>query len=269
MVMQDQNFWRQPQSGGFAQGQNLADQGGTAGGMFDTVLGIYGARQGAKGNAEMLRRAQGPLYQQSMDASGRALSNAGSMDPKAAAAERFAAQQALLAGGDQASENELFRRLDKMGMLGASTYEGAGTDPVSGTKQSWGAGAGPVNPQMAAFYAARNQRNSQAAYDALNQGEAQIDRQLGRSSNLAQQAGALQNQGLQAQRTQVNPGAKKFNVVKGAASIAKDLGLGSSIGGMFKGAADWLGGATGLWGGSAPTGSYDSYGTGDFDLWYD
>jgi hypothetical protein len=267
MVMQDSQFWRQPQ-GGFAQGQNLADNGGAAGGMFDTVLGLYGARQGAKGNEEMLRRAQGPLYQQSMGAAGQALTNAGNMDPKAAAQERFNAQQALLKGSDQASENELFRRLHSMGMLGASTFEGAGTDPVSGTRQSWGADAGAVNPQMAAFYAARNARNSRAAYDSLNEGEQQIDRQLGRSSRLASQANSLQNQGLTAQRTQVNPGAKKFNVASGAAKIAKDLGITGSIGGMLSGGIDWLGDATGLWGGGS-TGSYDSYGTGDFDLWYE
>jgi hypothetical protein len=143
-------------------------------------------------------------------------------------------------------------------MLGAATYEGAGTDPVSGTRQSWGAGAGAVNPQMAAFYAARNARNSKAAYDALNEGEAQIDRQVSRAGALQGQATNYQNSQINARKA-INPPSKTgqtMNILTGATKIAKDLGL-------FESAGNWLGD---LWNGSG-----DGYGGGasDFDLWYD
>jgi hypothetical protein len=218
-TMDDGQFWKRMDAG--------------MPGMIGAGLGIWSGNQLAKGNAELLNRAQSPLYKQSMAASGQALANAGNMDPKAAAQERFNAQQQLLAGQDTADENALFRRLNAMGMLGAASHESASLNPA--------AGGGPINPQMAAFYAARNQRNAQSAYDSLREGEGMIDNQLRRSGMLASQAGGLQNSGLAAQRTQVNPGAKNASLAKAGYNMLKDTGLLKDAGGMLRSGASWLG----------------------------
>jgi hypothetical protein len=204
-------------------------------GLVDMGVGLYGMTAGRREAADRLREAQGPLYDEAMAASRGALSRAGSMDPKAAAQERFNAAQGLLSGQDAASEAALWRNLQAKGMLGLSSYD-PGASGVS-------TAGGPINPIAAAHYAARNQRNAQMSYDALNEGEGQIDRMLQRSGRLQDQAGNRQRTGLEAARTQPSRAAANMNLLKGASGILRESGM---LPGVVSTGKDWL---SGLFGG--------------------
>lgn len=203
-------------------------------GLVDLGVGLYGMTAGRREAADRLREAQGPLYDEAMMASRGALSRAGSMDPKAAAAERFNAAQGLLSGKDAAGDAALWRELQAKGMLGLSSYD-PGASGVSTAN-------GPVNPIAAAHYAARNQRDAEMAYNALNEGEGQIDRMLGRSGRLQTQAGQRQQTGLEAARTQPSRSAANMNLLKGAAGILKETGM---LPGMVSTGKNWLSGLFG------------------------
>jgi hypothetical protein len=232
---------------------NLTQGRSAVPGLVDMGVGLYGMTAGRREAAGRLREAQGPLYDQAMGASGVALSRAGSMDPKAAAAERFNAAQGLLSGTDAASEAALWRNLQAKGMLGLSSYD-PGASGVS-------TAGGPINPIAAAHYAARNQRNAQMSYDALNEGEGQIDRMLSRSGRLQNQAANRQSTGLEAARTQPSRAAANMNLLKGATGILKETGM---LPGIVSTGKDWL---SGLFGGGGFTDAFDDYSGGDWD-WF-
>lgn len=204
--------------------------GRAAPGMFDLGVGLYGTSAGSKEASNRLRTAQGPLYDAQMGAAQTALAQAGNMDPQAFAQQRFNQNTALLAGKDAADEQDLLRYLRARGRLGAASFN-PGVEGITpnGT---------PMNPQLAAFYAARNARDAKLAVDSYDQGQAQIDNYLKRSGMLGQGAAATQASGMAA-RGQL-PSRSKANValLKGAGSILKDTG-------MLKSAGDWLKGAAG------------------------
>jgi hypothetical protein len=212
MVFADTDFW------------NRLDK--AAPGLLNTGANILGANAARRENAGMIADAQGPLYRQAMRQAGAALADNGS--------EWLRNQRSLLAGPDAADEDALFRRLQATGMLGAASYN-PGVEGVTPNGTA-------MNPQMAAFYAARNARNAKMASDAQDQG-------INRAAKLHGIAAGAQNTGMGA----MNPATKtnaRMNLLKGGASIAKDLGYGvKDVAGLFKGGADWLGNATGWWGG--------------------
>jgi hypothetical protein len=105
-----------------------------------------------------------------------------------------------------------------------------------------------MNPQMAAFYAARNARDGRMAYDSLNEGEAQIDRQVNRSNSLARQANYGRDAALRARASVPSKAAGTAELLKGGLGLAKETGLLKALPGLFKDGYDWLGGQTGLWG---------------------
>jgi len=191
--------------------------GQAAPGMLDLGLGIYSRNQGQSEAANRLRKAQGPLYQQSMTGAQTALSRAGSMDPRAAANERFNAAQGMLSGVDAKDLDALMAKMHVDGNSGVSTYNPgvAGITP-NGT---------PMNPKLAAYYAGKGARDSKLAYDSLTEGEAQIDRMLGRSGKLQQQAANTQSTGIAAQRTQPSRAAANLELLKGFGGVMKDSGM--------------------------------------------
>lgn len=214
MASDFQDFWADPRN-----------RNETYGGMFDLGVGLYGMRQSRREAEDKLRRAQGPLYNEFMQGAGTALGRAGSMDPKAAAAERFAAQRGLLSGVDAKSEADLMQMLAGKGLLGLSTYNPG----VEGIAPSGTA----MNPQMAAFYAARNARDARMSADALDAGEGQIDRMLNRAGLLQRGATGLQESGLRAQDTQPSRTLQNLALLKGTSGLLKDTGL-------FGTGVDWL-----------------------------
>lgn len=244
--MQDQDFWR----------RNDLNPGADVPGLFDFGTGLYGMRAGRREADQRLRATQDPYYQQASAAAGDVLTRAGSMDPKAAAAERFAAQQGLLAGSDAASEDQLMRMLHSRGMLGVANFNPdsktplvPGFDPAT---MGVGKSAVAMNPHMAAFYAARGGRDARMAADSLNAGEQQLDRELKRAGMLNDQAVARQRANVETQKLIPSRAASTMNLLKGTTGILKDTGVMKDLGGLFGKGFDWLGGATGLWGGAEP-----------------
>jgi len=157
-------------------------------GLLSTAGGFYGARQEQKQAEEDLRRSQGPLYDQMMGMAGTSFGQAAGMDPRAMAADRFKAQQALVEPGNEAQRLQLMRELQKKGMLGAGSFA-----PVAGTTATPGVA---VNPQMAALLAAQEGAKSRAAYESLGEGEQYLDRLLGRGSKLASTATTARGENL-------------------------------------------------------------------------
>jgi hypothetical protein len=238
MAMQDSDFWRR--------------MGNAAPGLFDVGAGVYGMQGAQKEARQKIEGARGPLYDQALTGAGEALTRAGSMDPKAAAAERFAANQGLLAGKDAADETALMRALHAKGMLGAGVYN-PGVEGIT-------PGSAPMQPQLAAFYAARGGRDAKMAADSLDQGEAQIDRMLKRSGMLQDQAAAKQRSGLEAAKLQPSRTAANLNLLKGLGGLFKDVGGVKGVTGLFSGGMDWLNNL------NRPTAAYG--GGGDFE-WFD
>jgi hypothetical protein len=218
MAMMDQDFWRRASK--------------AAPGLFDLGIGAYGMSAGQKEAEQRLQGARGPAYDQAMNASAEALTRAGNMDPNAAAAERYKAQTGLMAGKDAADETQLMRMLQSRGLLGAANYN-PGVEGIapSGT---------PMNPQLAAFYAARGGRDAKIAADSLDAGDQRVNMMLQRSGMLANQAANQQRSGLAAASTQPSRVAGTVNLLKGASGILKDLGGVSGAKGLLGQGFDWL-----------------------------
>lgn len=146
--------------------------------QFGTTL--LNDRRNKRDQDERLRKTQGPLYDQQIGLAGTALKNAGNMDPRQMAQERFNQLQDLTAEGDRAAEEALMRRLVAQGQSGVASHGG-----VAGTKQTPGQ---PINPQLAALYAAREGAKNRAAYDSMQEAEKFIDTQVSRAGMLNNQA---------------------------------------------------------------------------------
>jgi hypothetical protein len=240
--MQDQDFWRR-----------AADE---TPGMLNLGVGLWGNNAARKEATNELNTAQGPEYQAAMGASQGALARAGSMDPQAAAQQRYNQAQGLLKGGDAASEDQLMRMLHSRGLLGVSNFNPnqksimvPGFDPA--TMGGMPTGGAAVNPHMAAFYAARNARDGRMAYQSLDEGEAQTDRLLQRSGRLQNQANQGRDSTLQARDTIPSKAAGTAQLLKSGLGLMKETGLLKDLPGMFRSGYDWLGGKTGMWGGNS------------------
>jgi hypothetical protein len=223
MTMADQDFWKRTET--------------AAPGMLQLGAGLWGTNAARREGKDNLAAAQGPEYAAAMGASQGALAQAGSMDPKAAAQERFNAAQGMLASKDATDMQSFQRMLQKQGQGGMATY--GGVEP----------GGAPINPQMAAYFAEKNKRDAALAYHSLREGEDQTDRMLNRSSALQNQANQQRASTLGARKAVPSKAAGTANFLKSGIGLAKDTGLLSGLPGMLKGGFDWLGGSTGLWGG--------------------
>lgn len=116
-------------------------------------------------------------YNGMMTGGQKSLDLAGSFDPKAHAAERFGAAQALLAPGDAQAEASLMQELYNKGGFGLRT-----------NTQAVGGGDVSVNPYTSTFLNARNTRNAGMAYKSLGEGESYLDNLLSRSKGMFGQA---------------------------------------------------------------------------------
>lgn len=207
-------------------------------GLFETGLGLYIGNLEKDRAAKQLRKAQGPLFDQSQRLAGQSLTRAEGMDPKTMAAERFAAQQDLLAPGREADLQSLMRRLQKQGMLGAASYA-----PVPGTVQQPGVA---MNPQLAALFAAQEGAKAKSAYDSLGEGEKYLDQLITRG-------GTLQRSAEQARSAGVNPNVQslmpskpstKETLLRGAGRAIMDPKVRGSVFDLLKQGAGMFGGGS-------------------------
>jgi hypothetical protein len=198
-------------------------------GLLDTGLTVYEQRREADAREKLLRRAQGPLYDQQQQTAAQSLALASGADPTKAAAERFAEQQKLLAPGQEADMQNLMQMLQSKGLLGLSTYS-----PTPGTAPAPGVA---TNPFVASLLAAREGAKQKSAFDALNEGEAQVDRMLDRSGKLQTQAQQAQTKNLTAlQDAQVSaskPGLKDF-LVQGGLAVLQNKDAQNAVWGLLK-----------------------------------
>ena len=217
-------------------------------GLLETGGNIYTSGRASSEAEKRLRRAQGPLFDVQQGLAAKSLANAGSMDPKAAAAEWFAAQQGLVAPSNLQAQQNLMQELQAKGMLGLASHSAVpGTAPTPGVA---------MNPQLAALFAAQEGAKQKSAYQSLAEGEAQLDRMIDRSDTLqgsAQRARATGQYAL----TQVPAKPSIMDqLLKGGLNILKDPRARRTVGGMLGDAAGWLGGALGI--GSKPwTGDWE------------
>ena len=208
-------------------------------GLLGVGANIFGERAAGRQQQELVRDIRGPQYDTEQALASRSLALASGMDPKAAAAERFAAQQALLAPGEQAQWQDLMRQLQSQGLLGLSSH-GAVPGVVSTPGQS-------MNPYVAAMLAAQQTQRAKSAYESLNEGEKQIDRMIGRSNTLQSGGRAATNAALMAKALAPKPSAIA-TLLKGGSGLLSSPGAqnavwdllkrtGSSLGGLLKGGA--------------------------------
>lgn len=201
-------------------------------GLFDLGTGIYSRNQASREADTRLREARGPLYDANTAGAQRALAQAGSMDPRAAAQEQFAAQQGLLAGPDAASEDQLMRMLNSRGLLGVSSFN-PGVEGITPNGTA-------MNPHVAAFQAARNARNAKMAADSLAAGEAQLDRQINRAGMLQGNAARAQQTGIQANGMRPSRAAGNSEMLRGIGGLLKDTGLMKELPGLFGRGFDFM-----------------------------
>ena len=204
-------------------------------GLLNFGTQYLGERQAGREQRGMLRDVRGPLYGQQTALAQQALTQAGNMDPQAMAAERFAAQQALLAPGEEAQRQDLMRQLQRQGLLGLSSH-GAVPGVVTTPGQ-------PVNPYVASLLAAQQTQRAKSAFDSLREGEGYLDRLIGRSGMLQGQAQGARSTGQTAlQQAQI--GGRKPNItdllLKGGMSILKNPKAQKGIWDLVSGGAGML-----------------------------
>jgi hypothetical protein len=226
-------------------------------GLLQTGVGVLAGKESEKAMLERLKAARGPLYDQEIGLASKSLGLAGGMDPKAMAAERFAAQQGLVAPSNEADEQALMRKLQAKGMLGVASHQA-----VPGTAATPGVA---MNPHMAALYAAQAGAKNKAAYDSLGEGEKYLDQLLNRSSKL--QAGA-DDRARAIYNITPPKQSTSSRLLQGAGSLLSNPDIIKSLGGMFSGL---IGGKTAA--APAPAPSYkppvnepNMTGAYDFDL---
>lgn len=193
-------------------------------GLLSAGIGVLSGKESDQEKQRRLQQAQGPLYDQEIGLASKSLALAGGMDPKAMAADRFAAQQGLVAPSNEADEQALMRKLQAKGMLGVASHQAVpGTAPQPGVA---------MNPYMAALYAAQAGAKNKAAYDSLGEGERYLDSLLNRSTKL--QAGA-------ADRTRamynIMPTERSTSsrLLEGAGALLKNPEIMKGVGGLFSG----------------------------------
>jgi hypothetical protein len=108
-----------------------------------------------------------------LDSASQVMGQAGSFDPKAHAAERFASAQALLQPGRTTAQQGLLQELMNKGGYGLS-LNGQAADGSEGS----------TNPYLSTFLAANNRQDAEMAYSSLREGESYLDGLLRRSDGL-------------------------------------------------------------------------------------
>src|SRR3990167_10435871 len=142
-------------------------------------------------------------------------------------------------------------------MLGVASYA-----PVPGTTQTPGV---PINPQLAALYAAQAGAKSRSAYESLGEGERYLDQLLNRGGMLSgraqsQRAGDFAAQSTVPSRPSIKERAVQIGgkLLSDPKNFKKAVSAIQSIPSLFGQAGDWI---SGWGGGSSPSPSYNY----DFD----
>jgi hypothetical protein len=225
-------------------------------GMLDLGVGLYGRNAGAREANAKVNAAQGPVYQAATAGATGMLGR--SMDPRAAAKERLDAEMGLLTGADEASETDLMRKLHARGMLGMGQYNPG----VEGINPSGTA----MNPQLAAYYAARNARNAKMASDSLDKGENAVTANINRANTLQGTADSAYRSGMTGQDARGSSALRNMEMLKKGVGVLKDsgmLGMGTDwlkkqMGGMF--------GPAGIGGDLAGMSGFDGFDLNDLKL---
>jgi hypothetical protein len=140
---------------------------------------------------------------------------AGNFDPRALGQERLNQQLALLAPARAKQEADMFRELQKKGLLGSGTYN-------SGLP-----GGAASNPYMAAIQGAQAQADATLAANSLTEGENYLDRLLRRSGGLLGSAQGISDAGARTSAAAAGFGQQLTN----------DQRLGTdAVSGLFKNA---------------------------------
>lgn len=203
--------------------------GRAAGGLFGGALDLYGRNQNRK-QMERMITAQSPNAFRLQELGGQALTQAGSMDPRAFAQRQFNEQQGLRAGADAASFAALERNLVSRGLTGL-----ASDDP--GAAGAFGvAGGQRANPYVAAYFAAQNAQRSKDAADAQAAGQTQLDRLLTRGTDLSKAGQVSRAAGIENVQAAGIPRKRNFgSIALGIGrDILKDSGLFGTIGNTLK-----------------------------------
>ena len=221
-------------------------------GLLGVGADIYGEQSKARANKKLLQQARGPLYEQQQRLAGQSLSRAEGMDPKAMAAERFAAQQALVEPSNEAERQKLMRALQSQGLLGLASHGAVpGVTTTSGQA---------VNPYMASLLAAQATAKNRAAYESLAEGEGYLDRLINRGGAAQGQAQRAQQSGIGAVQAGVMQSKPKITdtLLKSGLKILQDPKASSTIWDLLGKGAGMLGGYLGIGGGSTPQPTYYS-----------
>ena len=205
-------------------------------GLLGVGANIFGDRYAGRQQQQLLRDLRGPQYGTEQALAAQSLARAGSMDPRAAAAEHFTAQQELLAPGEEQQRQELMRMLQAKGLLGLSSY-GAVPGVISTPGQ-------PMNPYMASLLAAQQTQRAKSAYESLTEGEQQLDRLINRSNTLQSGGRAATNAALQAKLLAPKPSIAS-TLLKGASGLLQNPKVQQGVWDLLKKGAGMF---TGLFG---------------------
>lgn len=239
------SFWDQVGPGLFGTG-------------VSTGVNILGEQRAGRQQQKLVRDVRGPLYDQQNQLAAQSLGLAAGADPQKMAAERFAAQQALLAPGDEAQRQDLMRQLQKQGLLGAASFEA-----VPGTAATPGVA---MNPHMAALFAAQAGARQKSAYDSLREGEQYLDQLIKRSDTL--QAGNRQMTTAALQNKVLTPKPSiAGTALKGASGLLQNKGVQKAL---FEGLKGLPGMFKGLFGpdiSQSTAYQFDDYEPGGYDIY--
>lgn len=202
-------------------------------GLLDFGLGAITRNQGQQEAADKLGTAQGPLYQDATNAARGMFTQLGSADPQAFAKQRFDAQQALVAPVQDKQFDDLYRKLYAKGQLGIADYN-PGVEGITPNGTA-------MNPQLAAFFAAKNAQRSKDAYGAMDQGQKYIGDLVSRAGMLQRTAAGAQGTGLEAQRTQPSRAASNSELLRGVSGVLKNAGGFAALPGAIRSASDAFG----------------------------
>jgi hypothetical protein len=200
-------------------------------GLIDLGLGLYGRNAANSEMDQRRQRVEGGLFKQANDLAGSQLARGGNFDPRAAGQERFNAAQGMLRGVDEKALADLMRYQHGKGTSGLATYN-PGVEGITPNGTA-------MNPQLAAYYAGKGARDSKMAYDALGQGEAQLDSILKRAGMLQGAAGNAQSTGMRGEALRPSRAMQNMELLKkGAGLLGNEKVFGQ--GGLFGKGIDWL-----------------------------
>jgi hypothetical protein len=134
----------------------------------------------------MVTSTLSPVYQAQRDAYnkqfGDVTAQIGSMDPQAFAKNRYDANLALMAEGDAQAQSGLMQDLMNKGGFGLTLNQQAAATPGAPGSAVAGQGSVGVNPYVDTFLNAQNRRNANLSVASLDQGQAYLDKLLGRQA---------------------------------------------------------------------------------------